>query len=75
MVDAHVESVKSGLQVMPDGVTADRSTADFGRYEKIRLAPRRSAQVAVPGAQTAGLRVGTPVWLCLPISSCYQQID
>ena len=34
MVDAHVESVKSGLQVMPDGVMADRSTADFGRYEK-----------------------------------------
>jgi prepilin-type N-terminal cleavage/methylation domain-containing protein/prepilin-type processing-associated H-X9-DG protein len=32
-VDAHVESVKSGLQT-PDGVTADRSTADFGRYEK-----------------------------------------
>jgi hypothetical protein len=34
LVDAHVESVKSGLQVMPDGVTAARSTADFGRYEK-----------------------------------------
>jgi prepilin-type N-terminal cleavage/methylation domain-containing protein/prepilin-type processing-associated H-X9-DG protein len=33
-VDSHVESVKSGLQVMPDGVTADRTTADFGRYEK-----------------------------------------
>ena len=34
MVDAHAESVKSGLQVTPDGVTADRSTADCGRYEK-----------------------------------------
>ena len=35
-VDAHVESVKSGLQVAPDGVTPDRSTAEFpGRnYEK-----------------------------------------
>ncbi len=33
-VDAHVESVKSGLQAAPDGVTADRSTADYGRYEK-----------------------------------------
>jgi len=32
-VDAHVESVKSGLQVAPDG-TADRSTTDYGRYEK-----------------------------------------
>jgi prepilin-type N-terminal cleavage/methylation domain-containing protein/prepilin-type processing-associated H-X9-DG protein len=33
-VDAHVESIKSGLQVAPDGITPDRSTADFGRYEK-----------------------------------------
>lgn len=33
-VDAHVESVKSGLQVAPDK-TADKSTADYyGRFEK-----------------------------------------
>ncbi|MBM4027232.1 MAG: type II secretion system protein [Planctomycetes bacterium] len=42
-VDAHVESVKSGLQVAPNG-TADYSTADFGRYEKFgwphRLPPK-----------------------------------
>jgi prepilin-type N-terminal cleavage/methylation domain-containing protein/prepilin-type processing-associated H-X9-DG protein len=32
-VDAHVESTKSGLQVGPDG-QADRSTAEYGRFEK-----------------------------------------
>ncbi len=32
-VDAHVEPVKSGLQVTADN-QADRSTAEFGRYEK-----------------------------------------
>jgi prepilin-type processing-associated H-X9-DG protein len=33
-VDAHVESVKSGCQVAPDKATADRSTAESGKYEK-----------------------------------------
>jgi prepilin-type N-terminal cleavage/methylation domain-containing protein/prepilin-type processing-associated H-X9-DG protein len=33
-VDAHVEWVRSGLQVAPDGVTPDRTNLEFGRYEK-----------------------------------------
>jgi prepilin-type N-terminal cleavage/methylation domain-containing protein/prepilin-type processing-associated H-X9-DG protein len=32
-VDAHVESTKSALQIGPDG-QADRSTAEYGRFEK-----------------------------------------
>jgi prepilin-type N-terminal cleavage/methylation domain-containing protein/prepilin-type processing-associated H-X9-DG protein len=33
-VDGHVGSTKSALQVAPDGVTADRSEAEYGRFEK-----------------------------------------
>ena len=33
-VDAHVEWVKSGLQVLPDGVTVDKETAESYKYEK-----------------------------------------
>ena len=49
-VDGHVDSVKSGLQVLPDGVTPDRSTAEFpGRnYEQLRLAACRGPQVGLP---------------------------
>ncbi len=33
-VDAHVESARSALQVAPDKVSADRSEAEYGRFEK-----------------------------------------
>jgi prepilin-type N-terminal cleavage/methylation domain-containing protein/prepilin-type processing-associated H-X9-DG protein len=33
-VDSHVESTKSGLQVAPDKMTADRSECEYGRFEK-----------------------------------------
>jgi prepilin-type N-terminal cleavage/methylation domain-containing protein/prepilin-type processing-associated H-X9-DG protein len=33
-VDSHVESARSGLQVGPDKVTADRSETEYGRFEK-----------------------------------------
>jgi prepilin-type N-terminal cleavage/methylation domain-containing protein len=33
-VDSHVQSCKSALQVMPDGVTPDRSNLEYGKYER-----------------------------------------
>jgi len=33
-VDARVDSTKSGLQTMPDGVTADYTGVEYGRFEK-----------------------------------------